>query len=220
MKNRDCQRHGLVDGLAGYVMWFEHYWRYSGQKEWDDYASLLWEQVICAVEDRTLPWYFVTGTAGIGWLIHYLYNHGFIDRLPDDTLELIDKQVSEIALDCVEDTSIDFGLSGIMAYCCVRRRFSKHNPFSETFTNKITDSANYIIHNSNNIRELSFAYYWKSLALEEQAVEYEIPLSVNDIVEVREHFAQNSEYWNDCIDFSVLASFILKFSATEKFCKK
>lgn len=103
---------------------------------------------------------------------------------------------------------------------CVRRRFCNHNPFSEKFTKEITDGADFIILNSNNIRELSFAYYWKSLIQEEQTMEYEIPLSVNDIVEVRENFAQNTEYWNNCIDFSVLASFILKFSATEKICKR
>lgn len=208
------QYHGLFNGRMGQIVWLEHYSRYANNTEWDDLASELWEQVTTSIEGKTLPWYFSTGLAGIGWALHYLYDHVFLEYLPTDILKQIDAALLQVSLGKLQDTSIDFGLAGVLAYCCVRMRFAKECPFHEETLKELTRASEYIINTSADVRELSYAYYWQELQRGEDCDE--LPLSLNDVMEFREAFAENSEYWENCLEGAALSATFMAMILNEK----
>ena len=201
IKGHVSQHYGLFNGKMGQILWLEHYSRHAGEESWDDLASELWEQVCTAIEEKTLPWYFSTGFAGIGWALHYLYDRGFLEYLPTDILGQIDAALLQVSLSKLQDTSIDFGLAGILAYCCVRMRFAKECPFHEDTLKEY-------------VRELSYAYYWQELQKGEEG--NELPLSLNDVMDLRAAFADNPEYWEESLDGAALSSTFMTMIIIEK----
>ena len=208
------QYHGLFNGRMGQIVWLEHYSRHTGEESWDNLASELWEQTCTSIERKTLPWYFSTGLTGIGWALHYLYDHGFLEYLPTDILGHIDAALLQVSLGKLQDTSIDFGLAGILAYCCVRLRFARRCPFHEDTLKEITRTSEYIINTSADIRELSYAYYWQELQRGKDGKE--LPLSLNDVMEFREAFAENSEYWENSLEGAALSATFMAMILNEK----
>ena len=214
IKGHLSQHCGLFNGKMGQILWLEHYSRHADNTAWDDLASELWEQVCTAIEEKTLPWYFSTGLAGIGWALHYLYDRGFLEYLPTDILGQIDAALLQVSLGKLQDTSIDFGLAGILAYCCVRMRFAKECPFHEETLKELTRASEYIINTSADVRELSYAYYWQELQRGEE--NKELPLSLNDVMEFREAFADNSEYWENSLEGAALSATFMAMIINEK----
>lgn len=200
--------YGLFNGKMGQILWLEHYSRYSKDQRWDDLATMLWESIQKAIDDRVLPWYFATGLTGIGWALHYLYNHSFIDVLPNETLREIDKAIMEIDLDSLKDTSIDFGLAGILAYCSVRWLSTTDNPFTEAFCDKLSRATDLIINNSDDVRELSFAYIWIDIR-NNNSNDATMQMSVSSVLEPLTNFAHNPAYWDNTLAGAVLSSTLI-----------
>lgn len=146
--------------------------------------------------------------------MHYLYDRGFLEYLPTDILGQIDAALLQVSLSKLQDTSIDFGLAGILAYCCVRMRFAKECPFHEDTLKELTRASEYIINTSADVRELSYAYYWQELQRGEDCDE--LPLSLNDVMEFREAFAENSEYWENCLEGAALSATFMAMILNEK----
>lgn len=106
---------GLYHGKMGICLFFAHYGRYTGNKQYDDFAGLLLDEVF---EDfsREISIDFENGLAGIGWSIEYLVQQGFMQGDTTLVLEDLNQCILEREPLRIKDHSFRNGLSGITYY--------------------------------------------------------------------------------------------------------
>ena len=107
---------GLFHGKMGLILFFAHYFKYTGQQIYEDTADELMAELIEEIKMQTLPIGFASRLSGIGWGIEYLIQSGFMD---DDSLEVcesIDKKIMTIDPRRITDYSLDTGLEGVFHY--------------------------------------------------------------------------------------------------------
>jgi lantibiotic modifying enzyme len=82
----------LYDGKSGNILFLFHYWKYTGQPFYRDYANNLLDQVSDNIHLVHSPG-FLDGVTGIGWTIEYLARNGFIDVQTDEVLDELDEVI-------------------------------------------------------------------------------------------------------------------------------
>jgi hypothetical protein len=118
---------GLGNGKMGIAIFFYHYARYSGSKQFENYADELIDQIYEEINVST-PSDFEKGLAGIGWGIEYLVSSGFIEGDTDEILNEIDLILSERFNDLVpEECSSKKKESGYDLYQKVRGKGNNLN---------------------------------------------------------------------------------------------
>lgn len=68
---------GLCNGKMGIVLFFAHYFRYTQNSLYDEFASELFEEIYEDITNK-LPVDIENGLCGIGWGIEYLLQQGFM----------------------------------------------------------------------------------------------------------------------------------------------
>jgi hypothetical protein len=110
---------GLLNGKTGIVIFFYHYARYSGQKIFDRFAGEMISEIYREINVET-PYNFRDGLCGIGWGWEYLIRNGFVKTDSDSIFEELDKKIIELDVRCIEDNSLETGLTGIACYVISR----------------------------------------------------------------------------------------------------
>ncbi|MGE5458043.1 MAG: hypothetical protein ACM3RX_06790 [Methanococcaceae archaeon] len=88
---------GLLNGKMGIEIFFYHYFRYTRNKIFEEYADELIDETYSEINFNT-PVNLADGLTGIGWGIEYLVNKGFVQADTDDALSEIDAAVYRIRL--------------------------------------------------------------------------------------------------------------------------
>ena len=83
---------GLLNGKMGIAIFFYHYYRYTKNKIYEDYAGELVDEVYEEINTST-PVNFENGLTGIGWGIEYLVRNKFVQADTDETLVDIDNAI-------------------------------------------------------------------------------------------------------------------------------
>lgn len=109
------QNIGLFQGKTGIMLFFMHYYRYTGNILYEDVASELLDEIANNLND-SLPINFESGLSGIGWTINYLITQGFIEGDSLDILADIDNKIMETDPRRITDYSLETGLGGILLY--------------------------------------------------------------------------------------------------------
>lgn len=137
VNNHSAEGVGLLNGKLGIVVYLFEYARQANQPLYVPLAELLLEQVMDAMSSVACPDTFNDGIYGFGWGIEYLYQQGFIACDTNDILEEIDRKVTAVSLDSVDDFSFDQGLGGVVCYVWARlhtiEKEQKDNPFPAGF---------------------------------------------------------------------------------------
>ena len=104
-----------MNGQMGCAIFFALLSRATQNHWYEDFASELLEN-ICDNLTMSLPVNFSSGLCGIGWGIEFLKYKRFINDDTDEILSDIDKAVMERDIRRITDTSLETGLTGILAY--------------------------------------------------------------------------------------------------------
>ena len=111
---------GLWHGKMGIVIFFFHYARYSGEKQYEDYAEEIIESLQVGLNWDS-PVDYENGLAGIGVGIEYLSQNGFIEIFTDEILEDIDKYIQNFIIEKKhENNSFGKGICGFGQYLLFR----------------------------------------------------------------------------------------------------
>ena len=119
---------GLYHGKMGVCLFFVHYSRYIGNKEYDDFAGHLLDEVF---EDftREISIDFENGLAGIGWGIDYLVQQDFMQGDTNLVLEDLNQCILEREPLRMKDHSFRNGLSGIAYYVDYHTKYTPYSCF-------------------------------------------------------------------------------------------
>jgi len=82
---------GLFNGKLGISLFFFHYWRYSGNSLYNEYAQYLIELVKSQIHDD-YPLDYECGLAGVGAGLDYLKKYVYFDA-GDDLMQQIDSRI-------------------------------------------------------------------------------------------------------------------------------
>lgn len=84
---------GLLKGKMGVAIFFYHYYRYSGNVIYNEFANELIDEIYTEINVET-PISFADGLAGIGWGLHYLVKNKFVKADIDEVLSEIDNAIN------------------------------------------------------------------------------------------------------------------------------
>lgn len=80
---------GLLNGKLGITIFFYHYYRYTGNEIYNEFAGELIDQIYEEI-NTSIPVNFEDGLTGIGWGIEYLVKNRLVDADTDEALAEID----------------------------------------------------------------------------------------------------------------------------------
>lgn len=131
--------YSLIDGQMGCAIFFALLSRATQNHWYEDFAGELLEN-LCDNLTVHLPMNFSSGLCGIGWGIEFLKYKGFINDDTDEILSDIDKAVMERDIRRVTDTSLQTGLTGVLAYVRSRLmsdRDTSYVPFDDIYLSDV-----------------------------------------------------------------------------------
>lgn len=135
--------YSLMDGQMGCAIFFALLSRHTENHWYEDFASELLEN-ICDNLTIHLPVNFSSGLCGIGWGIEFLKYKEFINDDTDEILSDIDKAVMERDIRRTTDTSLETGLTGVLAYVNCRlmsKRDTCYVPFDDVYLSEVNEIA-------------------------------------------------------------------------------
>ena len=113
------QGFGLYTGNAGIALFLFYYARFRSDEEILRYASDYMEGVFKQIRETPHPPFsHCSGVAGVGWLLHHLCQHGFMQDDPDENSPDVDDYLYHRALNEMERGHYDFlhGAMGVVLY--------------------------------------------------------------------------------------------------------
>lgn len=135
---------GLFYGVAGWILFFFHYARYSKKTYYEDFAGDLLDFLYARL-DPELSLSFESGLCGIGWAMEYLVQSGFMRGDTSLLLREFDEKVMEWDPAKIKDLSLETGLLGIFQYVEARARSARQNnkpfPFDSVYYSKLRERA-------------------------------------------------------------------------------
>ncbi len=150
--------NSLVNGKVGIVIFFYLCSKHLKKVLYGNYAGELLDEVLSEMSVKS-PVSISTGVAGLGWTIEFLISEGFIEGYSEDILIDLDKSILQYNIGCIDDYSIESGLSGIAFY--ILSRYA--NPNSESlFTDGYIKILRTIL--GSNCKFLYSKYIQKQLA--------------------------------------------------------
>ncbi len=163
---------GLFNGKMGLVIFFFHYYKYTNSLIYKEIAELLFDDIIDNIHVET-PLNFANGLAGIGWGISYLHQKKILIGDINECLKEIDEKILSIRWGCLENKSLNYGLTGYIIYIFSRIKNDHSNFYMEYIdellflANKLSFQLNEIksishtdIHSFNQISLLDLVSYW------------------------------------------------------------
>lgn len=132
---------GLWDGKMGMSLFLFLMFRYTGNRWYEEFAGELLT-IVCKELSYYNTFHFSDGLCGIGWSIELLKAENFINEDTDIILEDIDRQMMNWDITRITDTSLETGLTGIIAYVRSRldsQRETEHTPFEKSYLEKLNN---------------------------------------------------------------------------------
>lgn len=196
---------GVFDGKAAYAIWLFLYALYSNCNLFYNRAHTLLYEAIHECDFSNLS--FKDGLPGIGWAILYLHLTGIIKSLPAEFHD-IDLAISEYITSSnslSDNLSFSDGLSGILAYYCIRS-LRGLNPSIQTKLDKISTK---ILSSSNNITaiEAFYAFAWQELA-STVPLQQDIQWSLTDWIVPIQLLPKDKRFWKLSLNKGTLATTI------------
>ncbi len=208
---------GIFEGKMGQIIWFEHYYRYSGESKWDDLASRLWVDVEANVECGLMPLGFSKGLLGIGWSIFYLFANGFLEEIPYKVLKVVNEELVHLNLDSIE--SSDYAsYGGLFAYCAASLQFAmikkRPLPWNEDFRDNLARSAQKVLTVSTDYRIIYDALLCKEL-LASGMKENALSLSMSDCMDFSVAFSEKETTWNNKLTSPIVSMSLMLMISQE-----
>ncbi|MCL1933936.1 MAG: glycosyltransferase [Candidatus Azobacteroides sp.] len=111
---------GLLYGKMGKVIFFFHYYQFTGNDLYENYAMQLIEEIRYMI-NYNIPVYYENGLAGIGTGFEYLAQNRFIDNNTNDILAECDDLIYKATFDTpVSNFSLLNGYMGLARYWTFR----------------------------------------------------------------------------------------------------
>lgn len=110
---------GLFYGKMGVVIFFAHYYQYTNERMYIDFAGELLDEIFEEIDENT-PICFDKGLCGIGWGVEYLLQNKFMKGDSNEILNDIDNKVMELDPIKIINKSVKTGLEGILYYINIR----------------------------------------------------------------------------------------------------
>lgn len=171
---------GLYNGKMGTVIFFTHFARYTNNPLYDDFASMLLDEVYEDVYTQ-LPVNFAEGICGIGWAIEYLVQQQFMEGDTDEVLKGIDQQVMLSDPRRITDMNFTTGLDGLICYVLSRllspRKNSSYKPFDLLYLSDISNRVHNIPPQSRSRWIESFINYMQG-----EKIIYSFQSIINEII--------------------------------------
>ena len=167
---------GLMEGKTGALLWLSHYERFGKKEKTDEISTSLYDSIADDIKNYRLPWNFHYGLSGIGWGLLYLWNKGYIDSCPKELLCEIDRQLVAISPQAINDPSLSFGATGILAYLTLRLtsgcgELPERFPLKEWFT-----ISSQLYANSNKREEIYYSHLFCTIYKEKMYNIAQMPL--------------------------------------------
>lgn len=211
LQKNEPSNYGLTTGKMGHLVWFSHYAQYIKDKEWENEISHLWEQITKAIENECLSFNFAEGLGGIGWSIFYLYEHHLIDNIPVKIIQAIDKQIAYCNLTQIAETNLNYGISGILAYCIQRYTYAlKHQeriPWNSPFLEALKQSALFVLQEKSELTALNYAMQYLELITNGYDKDDFKP-ALHDWMIFQDYLPQSQEHWTIGLTGNAAASYI------------
>jgi lantibiotic modifying enzyme len=148
---------GLINGKTGISVFFYHYYEYTGNKIYEEYAGELIDEIYEEIHQSS-PIDYADGLAGLGTGIAYLVKNGFIEADIDEVLADVDKQLQHHTFHHTPlGLDVCFGISGFGNYFVSRLSNHSDKPESEARASnkecirKIIDTLNQPYNSYNDI---------------------------------------------------------------------
>ena len=114
--HQDVSGNGLFKGKAGAIILYFSLFRYTGNNLWEEKAKLLLDKLSAEIAD-VQELNYGDGLAGIGWMVEWVKQNGFMDINTDEVLEDIDDTLYKAVLYARDKTiSVCDGSLGKAAY--------------------------------------------------------------------------------------------------------
>lgn len=208
---------GLYEGKAGVMFWLCHYSRYTCNPCYEEQASLLWTEVESAVLQYRLPWGFKYGLSGIGWCALYLWFNNMLDEYPQRLIGSVDEQLSLINPSMCNDFNFETGLTGVMAYLCLRCRVGPLG-WPRHLVEDWKRVAYKVAKNPSYGPETYYALLFLSIQ-EEGRDEQDVPPSFLYWIAPSKTFPKNKKYWDHSLTKGVLATSIWAMNSAYNYKK-
>lgn len=131
-----CTNISLYTGLAGLVLFFFRYARFTGRSLYEDFADELLELLGNRLADN-LPPGFGYGLSGIGWMLVYLEETGCVEGDLSEALSELDWRLMRYDPRRIAGTGLDDGPEGIAVYVVSRllsaRKKGEPEPFDAVY---------------------------------------------------------------------------------------
>ena len=217
-----AEKEGLLNGKMGQILWFEYYYKLTGNSYYDKLADNLMSHIRECIEQQELSYNFSSGLSGIGWSIYYLFAKNFLNTIPQDLLYCIDKQLHHICMLRIYDLSLHKGLSGILAYVTLRLRDSILNHFTlnweDAFHSELKTVSKRIIERSKDKTEVYLALYCQELMEGIVDTDETHIIKSNEFLSYQYSFPKQQEFWGNTLsDANVSSSLYIMVSKIESY---
>ena len=131
---------GLYNGRIGLILFFYQYAAYSDKDEYRDLADRMLNGILANL-NRNIPAELKSGLCGLGLLIGYLIQHGFVEGKPDEVLSEMDEMIMAKTDFSLEDWSFETGLLGVMYYVAYRLSTTSKKQnlvFTDDYVNRLS----------------------------------------------------------------------------------
>jgi hypothetical protein len=112
------ENNGLIDGKMGLVLFFYHYARISGYKQYREFADTLFDKIIKDIANTSND--FEKGLIGIGWATNSLIKNGFIEGNHELFIDVDNRVFSHILIN-------KYSIFGYGLYLLMRLENNLHN---------------------------------------------------------------------------------------------
>ena len=135
---------GLYNGKIGVAIFFFHYFRYTGDTLYYDFAEELINEIFDEIHADIII-NMEDGLCGIAWGILYLLENNFIDGNPNEILLDVDTKIMERDILRIKDKSFEKGLMGILYYIDSRLKCNARRSEPSTFDSIYLENRNSIL---------------------------------------------------------------------------
>ncbi len=128
-------KYSLMHGQAGVSLFYYHLYKFKGEEDHGRLAMDYLRECVTAIsEESDLGITFSYGLAGIGWLINYYVQVGFVEEQEEAIFEDIDQLISNEVSRCIGHSMYD-PMSGYLGY--VNYLFQR--PHNDTVVNTLNN---------------------------------------------------------------------------------
>lgn len=172
--------YGLLRGKMGGAIFFRLYARKTGVGHYNDCSDQLIEDIYNNL-NASSPVNFAEGLCGIGWGIEYMLKNALLDGDSDDILWEIDQRIMESDPCLMQETSLRYGLPGMLFYVLTRLKSYDRKQSAAPFTTDYLDRLSRAVQNNKLISSDPYVDEFRRV-IEKGTVDYLAPCTFPDSI--------------------------------------